>query len=161
MSGSWGDTRGPYGAPPNRRPAPTTRATTLNRWVIAVAAYLLGTVVVLVLGFLIGMAGIVFVTGATLGGADLTNRDLVATTALVAVVPLLVSVALQTVLIRRCGGSNHLIAPVAALAAGWLLSFVLTALPLPEAVLFALGAAVQIVVLAVLVGRGVRTPVRR
>jgi hypothetical protein len=157
MSGSWGDTSRLYGAPPpSRRPGPTAKTT--NKWVIAVAAYLLGTVVVLALGFLIGLAGIVFVTGATLGGADLTDRDLIATTVLVAVVPLLVSVAVQAVLIHRCGGANHLLAPIAAVAAGWLLSLLLTPIPLPSAVLFVLGAAVQIGVLAVLVGGGVRTP---
>lgn len=154
----------PYGrVPPNRRPQPVARS--VNPWGLAVVTFLIGTGVVLVLGFVLGLVGVLLVGGATLGGADLSDDSLVATAALVAVVPLVVSVAVQALWIHRRGGSNHLFAPIAATAAGWLLGAALSPFALSDTVLIVLNAVTQIGVLGWLVGlgagAGTRGPVRR
>lgn len=153
----------PYGrVPPQRRPEP---ARSVNAWGIALVAFLIGTAVVLVLGFVLGLLGVLFVGGATLGGADLSDGSIVTTAALVAVVPLVASVVAQALWIRRRGGSNHVIAPIAATAAGWAVGAALTPVPLPEAALIVLNAVTQIGILGWLVGQGVpartRGPVGR
>lgn len=154
----------PYGrVPPHHRPQPAARS--VSPWGLAVVTFLIGTAVVLVLGFVLGLLGVLFVSGATLGGADISDDNLVATAALVAVVPLVVSITVQALWIRRHGGSNPVLAPIAATAAGWLLGAALAPLPLPEAALIVLNALTQIGVLGWLVGQGVRStprgPVRR
>jgi hypothetical protein len=132
---------------------PLTTPKPFNTWGVAVLTYLLGTAVTLVLGFVLGMAGFLLMTGMALQGnaGDVTTESLTDVTVRVALGIGLVSLAVEAWFIHRRGGARPVIAPIAARAASLLLGFAITPLALTDGVAMVLGAAVEIAVLGALI----------
>jgi hypothetical protein len=132
---------------------PLTTAKPFNVWGVAVLTYLLGTAVTLVLGFVLGMAGFLLMTGMALQGnaGDVTTESLTDVTVRVALGIGLVSLAVEAWFIHRRGGPRPVIAPIAARAATLLVGFAITPLALSDGVVTVLGAAVEVAVLGALI----------
>lgn len=132
---------------------PLTTPKPFNAWGVAVLTYLLGTAVTLVLGFVLGMAGFLLMTGMALQGnaGDVTTESLVDVTVRVALGIGLVSLAVEAWFIHKRGGSRPVLAPFAARAATLLLGFAIAPLALGDWLVTVAGAAVEIAVLAVLI----------
>lgn len=132
---------------------PLTTPKPFNAWGVATIAYLLSTAVTLLLGFVLGTAGVLLVSGMAFQGNadDLTEDSLVRATVLVALGIGVVALAVEAWFIHRRGGARPLVAPVAARAAALLLGFAITPLALGDGVATVLGAGVEIAVLGALI----------
>jgi hypothetical protein len=132
------------------RPVATHRA--FNAWHVALLTYLLGLAVVLSLGLVLGTVGYLLISDPGLSGdpEGLLREDLMGKAVTAAVAITMVGVALQAWFIHRRGGARPVLAPVTALAASGLLTFVLTPV-MPDIASLSLQAVVEVTVLALLI----------
>lgn len=132
---------------------PLTTPKPFNAWGVAALAYVIGTAVTLVLGFVLGTLGFLVMSGMALtdeaGGPS--RDDIISVTLLVAILIGVVSLLVEAWFIHRRGGARPFIAPFVARAGSLLVGWAVTPLALDDAPLTVLGIGVEIVVLALLI----------
>lgn len=131
--------------------APARRPATTNPWLAAAAAYALGTATLLVLGFLLGLAGVVLAVSQRGGDGSYTRFVLLGVLGLVAIEA--GSVIVQARFLRSRGCRRAVAAPLVAAVAGWVLGAALDPLGVPFLPTVLLQAALAIPVMALMMGR--------
>lgn len=132
---------------------PLTTPRPFNAWLVAVLAYVIGSLVTFVLGFVIGTAGVLVMTGMALSGdpSDASLDEIVNVTVIVALVIGVISLAVQAWFIHRRGGARPVLGSVVARGASLLVGFAVTPLALGDSLVTGLGIGVEIVLLALLI----------
>lgn len=132
---------------------PLTTPKPFNEWLVATVAYVLGWVVTFVLSFVIGTLGFFVMTGMALTGepGDPTRDDITRTALAVALTIGAIGLAAESWFIHRRGGARPVVAPLGARGASLLVGLAVTPLALEGSLVTALGIAVEVVLLALLI----------